>query len=274
MPLSTDDIKTDEPKLFLFVGPGDAGKSYAASSFGYASETFGGKDKRPAYVIECDGRVHALRSRPVVYDFFTNHDSSWRPGEGGAIAIINRLEELREKCVSTRSAPFHTLIAPDSFTAFCAFCISDCMEDKTSGGRKIGGLKLPTIEDYGYESEAVRQLMWEHLTDIKKYCNVIVTAHEVEKYKKVKTAPGAPSESILDGFKILARDKISAGIPVKFDEIYHFLAKEKVSSTKSIRRSVVFQDELARTSFSKLTTTEAHDISGQEFYKWWLEKIK
>lgn len=267
MPKKASEIPLEQNKLILLVGPADSGKSYSASSWGFKSKSFGGDDERPAYLMDTDGRLDALRNRPIEYDSYTNVE--------GAIGVINRLKELRDKCVHWNKAPFHTLIAPDSFTGFCSLAISDCMEDKTSAGRKIGDLTLPTIEDYGYESEAVRKLLWELLTDLKKFCTIIVTAHEVEKYKKIKAAPGAPAQTELDGYKILARDKISAQIPVKFDEIYHFLPKEVVTSQKTIRRSVVFQDELARTSYPQLAKlgTTAQDISGKEFYHWWKEKI-
>ena len=84
MPQSTRDIKLDETKLFLFVGPADAGKSYAATSFGLMSKEYGGTDDRPAYVLELDGRLAALRNRPVVYDSYTNIE--------GAIGVLNRVK--------------------------------------------------------------------------------------------------------------------------------------------------------------------------------------
>lgn len=276
MPKSTSDIPLEQTSLFGFVGPSDSGKSYAASSFGFKSKEFGGDDARPAYVLECDGRVSALRDRPVQFDSYTN--------EEGAIGVLNRLIELRESCVKNKVAPFHTLIGPDSFTSFCDFAIADSLDvtiqknaqakkGETLKGRRKGDLQLLTVEDYGYESEAVRQLVWESLLDIKKYANVIVTFHEVTKYKMLEAAPGAPSVRVEDGLKILGRDAISAKIPTKFDEIYHFLPKETVPSEKRMRYQVVFLDGLARTSYPQLRSTTKHDISGKEFYPFWKEKI-
>lgn len=276
MPKSTKDIPLEQTSLFGFVGPSDSGKSFAASSFGLKSKEYGGDDDRPAYLMDCDGRVQALRGRPVQYDSYTNED--------GAIGVLNRLIEIREKCVTFQKAPFHTLIAPDSFTSFCDFSMADSLDvtvqinnlkKKTDAykGRRKGDLQLLTVEDYGYESEAVRQLVWESLTDIKKYANVIITLHEVVKYKMLPTAPGAPTVRVEDGLKILARDAIAARIPTKFDEIYHFLPKETIPSQKKIRRQVVFTDELARSGYKNLQTTEKFDISNKEFYTFWKEKI-
>lgn len=274
MPLKTSDIPLEQTSLFLFVGPSDSGKSYAASSFGLKSAEFGGDDPRPAYLMDCDGRVSALRNRPVVYDTYTNIE--------GAIGILNRLEEIRETCIKFGKAPFHTLIGPDSFTSFCDFAIADSLEVTESGnagkakksGRRRGDLQMLTVQDYGYEDEAVRQLLWESLIDIKKYANVIVTAHEVTKYKVIQGASeGAPTVRMEDGLKVLGRDKISAKMPTKFDEIYHFLAKETIPSQKSVRRQVVFQDELARTGYASIASTTKHDITGKEFYPFWKELI-
>lgn len=275
MPQSTKDIKLDSTNLFLFVGPADAGKSYAATSFGLISKEFGGTDDRPAYMLELDGRLSALRNRPIVYDSFTNIE--------GAIGVLNRLYDLRETCVKFDRAPFHTLIL-DSFTTFNDFAIAESQNitykhneanPKDQKGRKRGELLMLTVEDYGYEAESWRQLMYEYLFDLKRYCNVIVTAHEVPSYKTIKGNPGEPTRSEYEGLRILSHgNKIAARIPTKFDEIYHFLSKEKVISTKSIRRSICFQDELARTSYPQLArSTENHDISGKEFYLWWKEKI-
>jgi hypothetical protein len=270
MPKSTKDITLEETKLFLFVGPADAGKSFAAESFGLASKEYGGTDDRPAYMLELDGRLAGLKDRPVVYDDFTNIE--------GAIGVLNKLTELRNTIIKFDRAPFHTIIL-DSFTTFNDFAIADSLDitiqkniqnPKDEKGRKRGDLQMLTTEDYGYEAEAVRQLLWENLTDLKRYCNVIVTAHETEYYRPIKTKPGEPTRSELAGYKILARDKVSAKIPTRFDEIYHFLPKEVITSLHTIRRRVVFQDILARSSYPQLAkSTEEYDISGKEFYTFW-----
>lgn len=271
MPLKTSEIPLEQTSLFLFVGPSDAGKSYAATSFGFKSKEFGGEDDRPAYLMDCDGRVQALRNRPVQYDTYTNTD--------GAIGVLNRLLEIRENIEKFKMCGFHTLICPDSFTSFCDMAVTDSIDetraqnkDKKTNlkGRRRGDLQMLTVQDYGYEDEAVRQLLWESLIDIKKYAHVIVTAHEVTKYKVIPGASdGAPSVRVEDGLRVLGRDKISAKIPTKFDEIYHFLSKETIPSQSSVRRQVVFQDELARTGYSKLASTKKHDITGKEFYPYW-----
>lgn len=270
MPLLTEDIPLEAHSLFLFIGPADSGKSYAASSFGYRSKKYGGDDERPAYLMDCDGRTAALRGRPVQYDTYSNVE--------GSLGVIRRLDVLRDRCVKDNAAPFHTLIAPDSFTGFCELALGEVMEVKAENkdkGRYIGGMSLPTVEDYGYESEAVRKLLWENLIDIKRYCDVIVTAHSVKRYKNVKVKSGEPTKREWDGgYTLLAREKIENKIPTKFDEIYHFSPKEEVVATESIRRQVCFYDSIARTSYPHLAASTAkYDISGKQFYHFWKEKI-
>lgn len=275
MPLNAKDIPLDSTKLMLFVGPADAGKSYAATSFGLASKSFGGPDPRECYMLELDGRLAALKGRPVVYDSFTNIE--------GAIGVLNKVKDLRENAVKFNKTGYHTLIF-DSFTTYNDFSIADSQDitvqkndSGDSGGRKRGELQMLTLQDYGYEAESWRQLMYECLVDLKRYCNVILIAHEVETYKKkAGTKPGEPVVMEPDGYKILAHgNKISARMPTKFDEIYHFLPKQVVGLTKSISRKVVFQDEMARTSIPGLMKlgTAPQDISGKEFYTWWKEKL-
>lgn len=268
MPQKTSDIPLELPGLYLFVGPADGGKSYASTSFGLKSKEYGGDDPRPAYMLELDGRVAALRGRPIVFDSFTSED--------GAVAVLNRLDDLGDICIKNKRAPFHTLIVA-SFTAFNDMAIGDSLQvkaDEGKEGRKRGELTLMTIEDYGYEAEAVRKLLWERLDVLKKYCTVIVEAHETEYYKAEKTKPGEPTKSVLAGYKILARDKIAARIPTKFDEIYHFHHKEVAVATKQVIRKVTFQDMLARTSYPALQKiTTPIDIQGKEFYLEWKRLI-
>lgn len=226
-------------------------------------------------MLELDGRLAALRNRPIVFDSFTNVE--------GAIGVLNKVKELRETCVKFNRSPFHTLIF-DSFTTYNDFAVADSQDitlKKLAGGadvgRKRGELQMLTIEDYGYEAESWRQLMYECLVDLKRYCNVIVIAHEVESYKQVKGKVGEPTKMEYDGMKILSHgNKVSARIPTKFDEIYHFSKKEIIISTQKIRRQVRFQDELGRTSIPSLTKlgTNPQDITDVEFYPWWKKLIE
>ncbi len=278
MPLNTEDIPLEQNSLFLFVGQADSGKSWAASSFGLKSKKYGGTDDRPAYLMDCDGRVQALRGRPVQYDTYSNAD--------GAIGVLNRLTEIRNQCVKQNAAPFHTLIAPDSFTGFCEFAIADALDitiqhnlgdvkGTDQKGQKMGGLQVLTFNEYRYEAEAVRQMLFENLLDIKKYANVIVTAHEVTKYKMIPPRnPGGIPTREEDGLRVLATDKISAKLPTKFDEIYHFMGKEVISSMKSLRRTVCFQGMLGRSAYPQLNkSTAPHDITDKEFYPYWKSLI-
>src|SRR5437016_2896190 len=119
---NTKDIKLDSTNLFLFVGPADSGKSYAATSFGLASQEYGGKDPRPCYMLELDGRLSALRGRPILFDSFTNKD--------GATGVLKRIIQLRNDTIAKREAPFHTLIF-DSITSFGDFSVADSLDVTT-----------------------------------------------------------------------------------------------------------------------------------------------
>lgn len=272
MPYSTDKIPLNQTSLIAFVGPADCGKTYASTSYGLQSEKHGGKDKREALVLECDGRIAALRSRPVLFEPYTN--------EQGAAGICDFLKSESEQATRTRRANYHTYIL-SSATSFGGFAVQDSMEDTQKGGKgiEIAGQKMLEMQDYNYEAESFRKLIWVYLTDLKRYANCIVEFHEVPLYKKTPINPGSKMmESTWDGYSyklLLHGDKIASRLPTKFDEIYHFKAKEPILSTGAVRRAVSFDDNMGRTSIPALRAfgSKAQDISGKEFWPWWNEVI-
>lgn len=270
MPFKTSDITLDRDNgLYAFVGPADCGKTYASTSFGLASKSFGGSDPREALVIECDGRITALRNRPVVFEPFTN--------EQGAVGVLDYIKELREDAVRYKKCKYHTIIF-SSATAFGDFAVADSLEGTEKGkGKTHAELKMLTMQDYGFEAEAFRQLLWENFTDLKRYCRVIVEFHEVPEYTNEPVTPGSKiTVARWDGFSyklLMHGNKIASRLSTRFDEMYHFKAKESLPSTGGLRRSVCFQDNVGRTSFEGLKKfgSRSVDISRKEFYPWWLE---
>lgn len=253
------------------VGPADCGKTYASTSFGLKGKRHGGDDPREALLWELDGRIAALRGRPVMFDSFTN--------EEGADGVLKSVIAEREYCVKYKKAQYHTYIL-SSATSFGDFAVADSLEatDKDKGRTK-GEQKLLTMEDYGYEAEAFRKLLWENLQDIKRYADVILEFHEVPLYKKEPISPGSKiMESTWDGYSyklLLHGNKIASRLPTKFDEVYHWKAKEPLPSTGGVRRGVTFVDNVGRTSIPALAKlgSRLQDMSGKEFYPWWREQI-
>lgn len=268
MPHSTSLIPTNQTSLIAFVGPADCGKTYASTSFGLQSKKHGGTDDREALLLECDGRIAALRNRPVLFEAYTN--------EQGAAGVNDFLKSEVAYAQLKHKSNYHTYIL-SSATSFGSFAIQDSFEDTEKGGKgiEVAGQKMLEIQDYNYEAEAFRKLIWVYLNDLKKYANIIVEFHEVPLYKKIPISPGSKiTESSWDGFSyqlLLHGTKIASRLPTRFDEIYHFKAKEPLPSTGGVRRAVIFDDNMARTSISALRTfgSKPQDISGKEFYPWW-----
>jgi len=275
MPHSTDKITFNQTSLIAMVGPADSGKTYASTSFGLQSKKYGGADSREALLLECDGRITALRGRPVLFEAYTN--------EQGAAGICDFLKSEVANATRNQRSNYHTYII-SSATSFGDFAVQDSFEDTEASnkgkGIEVAGQKMLEMQDYNYEAESFRKLIWVYLTDLKKYANCIVEFHEVPLYISTPISPGSKiKKDEWDGYSyklLLHGNKIASRLPTKFDEVYHFRAKEPLPSTGGIRRMVCFQDNVGRTAFPGLRRfgSKPQDITNKEFYPFWQTSLE
>jgi hypothetical protein len=251
------DIQLESRGFFLFIGDYDAGKSTAAASF-----------PGRKYFMDFDGRIVSLRGRKDV-DF--DNFATTTTGFGEADKAIDKLVAK-----SKSNSLEYDLVCLDSISMGRRLLLYDSMKHTTTtkggkdAGRKIGQLNLPTMQDYGYEAEALWQLVADGLKALK--CHVVVTGHTVDKFKKEQAYEGGPVSNVPDGKMIYGDPKLIAVLPVLFTEIYHFTKEDRGMGA---RRYVEFDGDVARTTYPQLRKVKKVEIpEGKGFYDVWSELLK
>ena len=174
--------------------------------------------------------------KTIEYDDY----SDWMSGE-------KKLKELVMKC------PYKTVII-DSITT-----LADAANDQTKGnksgtttkagdekGHRVGGIIVNTLEDYKAEASVFQDLI-KHCQNIRKYhkCNIVLIAHIVGERKTEEARMTHMARIIVTGGKI-----ISAKIPAKMEEIYHFNVKSAADTAQEGKYSIITShsgDDYART---------------------------
>jgi hypothetical protein len=199
--MNLDDLK-QKPRFFgMFIGDPGTGKTIQACSF-----------PGPLYVFDCDNRM-----RPVINFHGSRSDITFDTYHRDYPKFASQLEYIYNK------NPYATVVV-DSLTVLSDMIILQSIrsagigDDKDRIGKKIGGVQVPSIEDFNMESGALTQVM-DALRGLR--CHVILTAHLVSTYEKdLKTKKVSENRVVLTAGK-----KIAAKLPTFFDEIYGFYAE-------------------------------------------------
>lgn len=205
--MNLDDL-IGRPRFFgLFIGDPGTGKTIQACSF------------PGVYVFDCDCRM-----RPVVTFHRGRKDIEFDTYYRDYPKLASQLEKLLNYC------PYDTVIM-DSLTMLADMIILQSIrsagkgEDKDRVGKKIGGVMVPSIEDFNMESGALTQVL-DALRGI--HANVILTAHVITTSETdLKTKKVKENRTLLTAGK-----KIAAKIPTAFDEIYSFYSQGSISGGK------------------------------------------
>lgn len=168
----------------------------------------------PQYWISTDQKMEALtlpmkrwgvNPRDIQYDDYTD----WSKPK-------KKLEDLQVNC------PFRTIIV-DSVTSIGDNINRETIKQKVSdgvGGKKIGNIYVPGIEEYNAEASAFQDLIAK-LKDIHKFhkVNIILIAHVVGQRNKDSDTNKLTHHSRVI---ITGGDKISGKIASYMTEVYHF----------------------------------------------------
>jgi hypothetical protein len=255
------DLKPDSRFFGMFIGDSSVGKTNAAVSFAAL-----GKVK--LYDLDLRSRG-ALSAREWLGDeTFSKIDVEQFPPGKGFKEIDQSLEKLGLE-VSLGASSYKTVII-DSLTTEARAMVADALsmdEPNKKGtplirGKILGSLRMPGPGHYGYEQEALLQIL-EFLKSLP--INVIVSAHLIDRFGK---PPGGNeySENIVVGEKLAVRDKVGVNTLIHFDEVYKFTKSE---SANELKYFVKFRDgDLARTTLSNLPNDKI-EITKRSFYETW-----
>lgn len=199
--MDLNDLKA-KPRFFgLFLGDPGTGKTIQACSF-----------PGPLYVFDCDNRM-----RPVLMFHGDRKDITFDTYHRDYPKLASQLEWIYNK------NPYATVVV-DSLTMLSDMIILQSIrsagigDDKDRQNKKIGGVAVPSIEDFNMESGALTQVI-DALRGIRAH--VILTAHVITTSEKdLKTKKVTENRTLLTAGK-----KIAAKLPTAFDEIYGFYSE-------------------------------------------------
>lgn len=263
-------LTPDDRFIGLFIGRSGSGKKAAGCSF-----------PGPIKYFDFDGRVRGLlgatwidRSK-VDYTYYPPMRAS--DTDKNVFAKLN--DELAGIQAQSRAGqlPYKTIYL-GSLTGEAFSFLQDAIplthkskDGKTTTGKSIGTLQMPDPGDYGYQSQAMQQVLafFRSIPGI----NVIVAAHTVDRYGKVPGEDGKInpySENVRVGEKLNLTDKLSEIIPAYFDNIFQF---DKIENGNREQYFVKFRGDMPRTVYSELPTGQV-DITGKNFYEYLMSKVK
>lgn len=265
MPMA-DTLTPESRFMALFVGPKHSGKTVAACSWMDASK------KGNIKVLDGDGRIRGILATPWVQKSRIEYD--YYPPE--KVNGKNFFQRVNDDCdffldqMRKDRTLFQTYIA-DSATAFCKNLILDSipLTHEKGAGIKIGTLEMAGPRDFGFESTGFDQ----YLSFLRSLpCNVIVTAHVVDKFDKPVGDDGKKNqyaENIIVGEKISLRDKIAVNSTIYFDHVFRF---DRKMVRNEERFFVEYISDIACTSFPNLKPGR-YDITGQSFYEFTMKLL-
>jgi len=259
------DMKPDGRFFGMFVGDSKCGKTNAAVSFATL-----GKVK----VYDLDLRIRGAFSAKqwLGEEVFSRIDVEQYPPGKGFSDIEKSLEQLALQ-VKLGTSEYKTVII-DSLTTEARAMVADALSMDLPGvkdsplikGKILGTLRMPGPGHYGYEQEALLQII-EYLKALP--INVIVTAHIIDRYGKPPSG-NEYSENVVVGEKLAVRDKVGVNMLLHFDDVYRFTRSESAGELKYF---VKFRDgDLAATTYHTLPNDKV-DITRRNFYETWKNYI-
>lgn len=241
MPTKLSKMETDSHFRALFVGPSGRGKTIAATSFP-GKKLLIDFDKRYAPII--GWHKDDLDNIDVEVITPKNFFSVFVP-------LVNKLQEYNQ---------YDTIII-DSVTMMSNTTVVMQMEAKGQGGGKVtkGGVAVPSWDEFNGEAMLLTQML-ESLKSLK--CNLILTAHPIEK-TKIEGSTTIRTTSIIS-----FGTKLGPMIPGYFDEVWFFDYKPNLVPGKPVERKVYTQPSgdypEAKTA---LHVPPVIDITGKNLYE-------
>lgn len=253
MNLSDIDIKT-QSNMVMFVGRSGCGKTVAAASY-----------PKNILIHDFDFRVTGALGGIKVgcYDNVDGIEVEQYDTQG--IAGFEKFNKNLEKLESLRKSGIfpYKLVCIDSIGALCRVAMSFAEAASQGKGMIIqpkGGmitLRLPDPSDYRIESTIINQTF----AFLRKLpCNVIVSGHTVETFRKPSDNPYG--DKIRAGEKLNITDKLGESVLSYFNDVWRF-DREEVNGT--MKYTVEFNTDISKNSYG--IGPGSYDISNVNFYK-------
>lgn len=213
MPIKASDTPIRPVLSILSKGRSGTGKTIASC----------GKDFRPVYVFDCEGRFNS------VINYYRKLDGHVQDIEfdkfdmdGGFYPLDKQMDALAARC------PYKTVVMA-SLTSYIHIVLYHLIKSKAgmkrasgaTAGKKIGGIPVNELEDYNAEDAAIIFELIAFLKTLQKQgVNVILEAH-ISPYEVNTIEDGQRTSTTIN--QILTKGKKApAQIPGYFDEVYLF----------------------------------------------------
>lgn len=250
---SIDDYKPAKKFFGLFAGQSGSGKSAAASSF-----------PEPYHELDTDERFAGIygavknglvKNTKITFEQFQRF-GGWEPIDKALQQlVIHRIQASN----NSRAFPYNT-IGLGSVTSLVRSLGN--MARRELKGQVVGTLRLPAPGDIRVENMGVHTVL-DYLKDMP--CNVIVTAHIIERWGKPPIREEADNykPNIIIGEKLNLNDNLSSSILSEFDNVFRF--ERKIISNKECY-FVEFCTDFAKNSYG--IPPGEFDITNIEFFPW------
>src|SRR6267142_2549241 len=251
---SIDAYKPDFRVFAMHAGDSGSGKSAAAASY-----------PKPYNQIDCDlrfagisGACNAGWLNKDGIEFIQFHPrSGWEPLN----SYLNSLEIQR----ISGTFPFAS-IELASLGSLTRMIYNYSIRMKGTGkGKEIGIIKIGDPGDIKTESEGTHQV-FDFLRSFP--CNLICSAHIVEKYGKVPGASEYAPAGVI-GHKLAVRDNLGANVITYFNDVFLFTRQVENNVMKFY---VEFSSDLAKNSYG--IPPGRFDITNKPFYPFLQELIQ
>lgn len=214
------EIDVHAPVMGIFKGESGTGKTIAACSFPQPLKVWSLDDRMKSaamYLREHNHPVDQIEVQAYGADDFVRFIDTF--GEAA--------EQFSGEATFRSGEPFKTFVL-DGLTSLGTMILTYCMSirgvHKSGKERQKGIIRLPEIEDFMGESNALEKIL-SYARQINERAHFIMTAHVViSKMFDIESKQYKESRSLLTGGA-----KVAAKVPIYFDEIWHFEADTEFS---------------------------------------------
>lgn len=239
----------------VFAGKTKSGKTAALASF-----------PKPLHIMEFDNRIQGVLGCPwidmdgITFEYFPPKTDAF------PVSLADRVKNYLNTLLATYKVDptnakgrIPKTLALDSITALTHGLLFDSIEETHKDGKdlSIAGMPVPGKRDYGYESNATKNIL--AILRALPIENLIVTGHLVDVYEA-----NEKQEQVITGQKLSLREKIQSETGIFFNEQWEFSRTNKGTLPKF---QVKFYSSYAMSS-QKLPGGE-FDITGKNFYEFY-----